>query len=118
MELKFAQVDGRGKADTDWMVYHLPYIGLWEDRRAYIIEGITAGPDSEHFIHEYLQWSRSWATLYMLKPPTTPTTIYYPRAPSERYLVRNINALYTSFLNNYNIIEVLFIFLSLSLISS
>ncbi|KAI0495622.1 hypothetical protein KFK09_021925 [Dendrobium nobile] len=32
MELKFARVDGRGKADTDWMVYHLPYIGLWEDR--------------------------------------------------------------------------------------
>ncbi|XP_028549780.1 uncharacterized protein LOC114579445 [Dendrobium catenatum] len=86
MELKFARVDGRGKADTDWMVYHLPYIGLWEDRRAYIIEGITAGPDSGHFIHEYLQWFRSWATLYMLKPPTTPPTTYYPRAPSERYL--------------------------------
>ncbi|KAI0495621.1 hypothetical protein KFK09_021924 [Dendrobium nobile] len=44
------------------------------------------GPDSGHFIHEYLQWFRSWATLYMLKPPTTPPTTYYPRAPSERYL--------------------------------
>ncbi|KAL0906705.1 hypothetical protein M5K25_025220 [Dendrobium thyrsiflorum] len=60
MEPKFVRVDGRGKADTDWLVYYLHYIGLWEDRRAHIIEGTPFGEDTEHLIQHYLQWFRHW----------------------------------------------------------
>ncbi|KAL0920086.1 hypothetical protein M5K25_009194 [Dendrobium thyrsiflorum] len=86
MEPKFVRVDGRGKSDTDWLVYYLHYIGLWEDRTAHITEGTPLGDDTKHLIQHYLQWFRSWATLYMLRPTSTPPTTYYPRSPSERYL--------------------------------
>ncbi|KAL0928805.1 hypothetical protein M5K25_000728 [Dendrobium thyrsiflorum] len=86
MEPKFVRVDGRGKSDTDWLVYYLHYIGLWEDRTSHITEGTPLGDDTKHLIQHYLQWFRSWATLYMLRPTSTPPTTYYPRSPSERYL--------------------------------
>ncbi|KAL0928486.1 hypothetical protein M5K25_000370 [Dendrobium thyrsiflorum] len=89
MEPKFVRVDGRGKSDTDWLVYYLHYIGLWEDRTAHITEGTPLGDDTKHLIQHYLQWFRSWATLYMLRPTSTPPTTYYPRSPSERYLISN-----------------------------
>ncbi|KAL0914927.1 hypothetical protein M5K25_015319 [Dendrobium thyrsiflorum] len=80
MEPKFVRVDGRGKSDTDWLVYYLHYIGLWEDRTSHITEGTPLGDDTKHLIQHYLQWFRSWATLYMLRPTSTPPTTYYPRA--------------------------------------
>ncbi|KAL0915143.1 hypothetical protein M5K25_015542 [Dendrobium thyrsiflorum] len=87
MEPKFVRVDGRGKSDTYWLVYYLHYIGLWEDKTAHIIEGTPLGEETKHLIQHYLQWFRSWATLYMLRPTSTPPTTYYPRSPSERYMV-------------------------------
>ncbi|KAL0903987.1 hypothetical protein M5K25_026055 [Dendrobium thyrsiflorum] len=59
---------------------------MWEDRRSCNVQGIPLGPDSERLIHRYLHWFRSWATLYMLKPPLQPPTTYYQRAPLERHL--------------------------------
>ncbi|KAI0519462.1 hypothetical protein KFK09_006910 [Dendrobium nobile] len=64
MDPSFKRVDGRGKPDMDWMLYHQAHIAVWEIHTLY----------------------KSWATLYMLKAPVEAPTTAYPRAPSERLL--------------------------------
>ncbi|KAL0919729.1 hypothetical protein M5K25_011845 [Dendrobium thyrsiflorum] len=86
LDPSFIHSDGRGKSDIDWMIYYHNFIIMWEDRRSCIVQGIVAGHDSERLIHRYLQWFRSWATLYILKPLVEPPTTYYHRAPLEPHL--------------------------------
>ncbi|KAI0499649.1 hypothetical protein KFK09_017857 [Dendrobium nobile] len=86
MDPSFKRVDGRGKPDMDWMLYHQPHIAIWESRRGYIVIGDLLDQHNNYSIHQYIQWYKSWATLYMLKAPVEPPTTAYPRAPSERLL--------------------------------
>ncbi|KAI0498363.1 hypothetical protein KFK09_021604 [Dendrobium nobile] len=86
MDPSFVRVDGRGKSDTDWALYHQASIALWESRRAYIVTGEIPGFDYDYKVKQYLAWFHSWATLYMLKPPVDPPTTYYPRSPAERHM--------------------------------
>ncbi|KAI0511042.1 hypothetical protein KFK09_011660 [Dendrobium nobile] len=86
MDPSFVRVDGRGKSDTDWALYHQASIALWESRRAYIVTGEIPGLDYDYKVKQYLAWFHSWATLYMLKPPVDPPSTYYPRSPAERHM--------------------------------
>ncbi|PKU78502.1 Serine/threonine-protein phosphatase 7 long form like [Dendrobium catenatum] len=86
MDPSFKRVDGRGKSDMDWMLYHQAHIVIWESGRGYIVTGDLLDQHNNNSIHHYIQWYKSWATLYMLKAPVEPTA--YPRAPSEHLLVR------------------------------
>ncbi|KAL0923780.1 hypothetical protein M5K25_007853 [Dendrobium thyrsiflorum] len=54
--------------------------------RGYMVTGEHLGDDSNYVVHQFLQWYKSWATLYMLKALVEPPTTSYPRAPSERLL--------------------------------
>ncbi|KAI0504398.1 hypothetical protein KFK09_015350 [Dendrobium nobile] len=87
MDPSFVRVDGRGKSDTDWALYHQASIALWESRRAYIVTGEIPGLDYDYKVKQYLAWFHSWATLYMLKPSVDPPSTYYPRSPAERHML-------------------------------
>ncbi|KAL0920661.1 hypothetical protein M5K25_009812 [Dendrobium thyrsiflorum] len=86
MDPSFKRVDGRGKPDMDWMMYHQAYIAIWESRRGYVVSGELLSEDTQYLVHQYIHWYKSWATLYMLKAPVEPPTTAYPRAPTERLL--------------------------------
>ncbi|KAI0493201.1 hypothetical protein KFK09_027477 [Dendrobium nobile] len=86
MDPSFNRVDGRGKPDMDWMLYHRAHIAIWESRRGFIVTGDLVDHHNTYSIHQYIHWYKSWATLYMLKAPVEPPTTAYPRAPSERLL--------------------------------
>ncbi|KAI0495177.1 hypothetical protein KFK09_025327 [Dendrobium nobile] len=86
MDPSFKRVDGRGKHDMDWMLYHRAHIEIWESRRGFIVTGDLLDHHNTYSIHQYIHWYKSWATLYMLKAPVEPPTTAYPRAPSERLL--------------------------------
>ncbi|KAI0492252.1 hypothetical protein KFK09_026521 [Dendrobium nobile] len=86
MDPSFVRVDGRGKLDTDWALYHQASIALWESRRAYIITGEIPGFDYDYKVKQYLAWFYSWATLYMLKPLVDPPSTHYPRSPAECHM--------------------------------
>ncbi|XP_020686692.1 serine/threonine-protein phosphatase 7 long form homolog [Dendrobium catenatum] len=86
MERTFRRVDGRGRANVDWMEYHYNYIEMWNKRRAYIIVVTPRGDDQEDLLR-YMHWYRSWASLYLLKAPIAPPNTYYPKAPVERIMM-------------------------------
>lgn len=89
MERSFRRVDGRGRAEVDWMHYHRGYIELWNNRRALGITITHPLGDGREELSSYLQWYQSWASLYLLKAPTTAPETIYPRSPGERIVVRN-----------------------------
>ncbi|KAI0488867.1 hypothetical protein KFK09_028706 [Dendrobium nobile] len=86
MDPNYVRVDGRGKADMDWMIYHHLYIMMWEGRRGVVIHGVQHHEGEDQALKEYLHWYRSWASLYLLQPPIEPPKSYYARAPVERML--------------------------------
>ncbi|KAL0927843.1 hypothetical protein M5K25_002058 [Dendrobium thyrsiflorum] len=71
MDPSFNRVDGRGKPDMDWMMYHQAYIAIWESRRGYV-----AGSCFQRTLNILC------TNTYTVEPPTTA----YPRAPAERLL--------------------------------
>ncbi|PKU75747.1 Serine/threonine-protein phosphatase 7 long form like [Dendrobium catenatum] len=54
MDPSFVRVDGRGKSDTDWALYHQASIALWESRRAYIVTAEIPGLDYDYKVKQYL----------------------------------------------------------------
>ncbi|KAL0906707.1 hypothetical protein M5K25_025222 [Dendrobium thyrsiflorum] len=86
MERTFRRVDGRGRANVDWMEYHCNYIEMWNKRRAYIIV-VTPRGDDQGDLLRYMHWYRSWASLYLLKAPIAPPNTYYPKSPVERIMM-------------------------------
>lgn len=92
----FVRVDGRGKADVDWVVYHHSFIAQWEHRRDSVVTIDSSLQDLEPAINRYMRWYRSWASLYIPKAPIVPPDTYYPRAPGECLMV-SMHAKYYNF---------------------
>ncbi|KAI0520040.1 hypothetical protein KFK09_007505 [Dendrobium nobile] len=91
MDPSFVRVDGCGKSDTDWALYHQASIALWESRRAYIVTTEIPGFDYDYKVKQYLAWFHSWATLNMLKALVDPPSTYYPRSLAERHLLNYLS---------------------------
>ncbi|KAI0507829.1 hypothetical protein KFK09_013957 [Dendrobium nobile] len=73
MEREFRWVDGRGRA---------------ENNRLALITTITHPlGDGQKELSDYLQWYKSWASIYLLKAATNPPETIYPRSPGERIVV-------------------------------
>ncbi|KAI0497075.1 hypothetical protein KFK09_023403 [Dendrobium nobile] len=87
MEREFRRVDGRGRAEVDWLHYHRGYIELWNNRLALITTITHPLGDGQKELSDYLQWYRSWASIYLLKAATNPPETIYPRSPGERIVV-------------------------------
>ncbi|PKU70711.1 Serine/threonine-protein phosphatase 7 long form like [Dendrobium catenatum] len=51
MDPSFKRVDGRGKPDMDWMLYHQAHISIWESRRGYIVTGDLLDQHNNYSIH-------------------------------------------------------------------
>ncbi|KAL0922723.1 hypothetical protein M5K25_006733 [Dendrobium thyrsiflorum] len=60
MDPSFKRVDGRGKPDMDWMMYHQAYITIWESRHGYVVSGEQLSEDTQYLVHQYLHWYKSW----------------------------------------------------------
>ncbi|KAI0499780.1 hypothetical protein KFK09_017988 [Dendrobium nobile] len=73
--------------EVDWLHYHRGYIELWNNRLALITTITHPLGDGQKELSDYLQWYKSWASIYLLKAATNPPEIIYPRSPGERIVV-------------------------------
>lgn len=86
MDSSYKRVDGKGKADVEWIDYHQGYITFWENKRVYIVVADDDIDNRDVALRRYMRWYMSWESLFLLSAPTDPPDTYYPRAPRERTL--------------------------------
>ncbi|KAL0914174.1 hypothetical protein M5K25_017684 [Dendrobium thyrsiflorum] len=84
MDQNFRRIDGRGRADLDWIVQYRDYLQLWDERRAYVVALTAQVGSGNQQLSTYLRWYRSWASIYLLRPQTQPPETFFPRSPGER----------------------------------
>ena len=80
------RVDARGRHQRDWVMYHAPYIALWDTRAARII---TSPPmvGLMDFHDPYMQWYRRITRRFMTPPLHKDDMRFHTTAGSTHVLV-------------------------------
>lgn len=89
---EYRRVDGRGRAKTDWTLYHRHHIEIWGHRSQHIVQP-RAETEGGMDVDDYLRWYRPRTVPYLSQPPERPPSEYYPRGYVERFMVRVVTVL-------------------------